>query len=659
MDEAEKYQQRLQAIAEKRRIQEEQERARREMEEEKLRLQQMKRKSLRDQWLMEGPPLSPEVPSPRSPLWGLQAQQIEERIDKLQTESKRLAEEAANLDRAEGTPPQNDAGEAERTSTEKLKEGSSTTPHGSVSPEPPRPAPRVRKPNPDKEAPVENGQATRTVVSTVQVTLEKDLRTGVSTVQSVVPMATGDVQVRGQTLFDDGRKTVHAVGEAISAQPDPEEVGLVLSAVAGKAGMPEGLEASRTESTVIHNGGKDMQGKQKPEVPFLEEGSKEGSQSLHSSQNPQKVDVEGEPKTNGSVSATEVSGDENPEPSPATRAQENAPAERPGGQVPQGTAEITDQTGQGAITLTFLGFTEASPEEDFEEAAGTVIRAERVIITDEGDELSMDSEEERLKVSKSDELPKDAKQESLEGSSSLVELCKDKLLEDTKDDLEPPTSSKEQPQERPPTEEKVQTDSKVEKMQVPSSEVDLPVESKELPVEIQTAASQHPPITTPSSEAEPPHPPKSDMEPEKEGLDEGKTTDEKPALENHIDAAAQAAEPAEAQQAEQFQDIPLGGEGETALLPEAVKVEFPESSTAEKPQLQPLIKKGGDAPAGTTAKRQAPATPAEIEPLVAASTAAHNSATPSAAVARAEDGKAEGPEAPQPKHKSCQCCTVM
>ncbi|KAM4603583.1 paralemmin-3 isoform 2-T2 [Polymixia lowei] len=100
MDEAEKYQQRLQAIAEKRRVQEEQDRAKREMEDEKLRLQQLKRKSLRDQWLMEGPPLSPtssDDQSPRSPLWGSQAQEIEKHIDKLQTESQQLAEEEEKL----------------------------------------------------------------------------------------------------------------------------------------------------------------------------------------------------------------------------------------------------------------------------------------------------------------------------------------------------------------------------------------------------------------------------------------------------------------------------------------------------------------------------------------------------------------------------------
>lgn len=100
MDETEKYQQRLQAIAEKRRLQEEQEKAKREMEEERLRLQQLKRKSLRDQWLMEGPPLLPSSPdsqTPTSPLWGAQAQAIEQHIDKLETESQRLAEEEGKL----------------------------------------------------------------------------------------------------------------------------------------------------------------------------------------------------------------------------------------------------------------------------------------------------------------------------------------------------------------------------------------------------------------------------------------------------------------------------------------------------------------------------------------------------------------------------------
>ncbi|XP_065814356.1 paralemmin-3 isoform X2 [Labrus bergylta] len=100
MDETEKYKQRLEAIAEKRRLQEEEDKARREMEDEKLRLQQLKRKSLRDQWLMEGAPLSPTSPDAqrsRSPLWGSQAQEMEKRIDKLESESQWLPEEEEKL----------------------------------------------------------------------------------------------------------------------------------------------------------------------------------------------------------------------------------------------------------------------------------------------------------------------------------------------------------------------------------------------------------------------------------------------------------------------------------------------------------------------------------------------------------------------------------
>ncbi|XP_034442013.1 paralemmin-3 isoform X4 [Hippoglossus hippoglossus] len=96
MDETEKYQQRLEAIAEKRRQQEEQDRTRRELEDEKIRLQQLKRKSLRDQWLMEGAPLSPASPdpqSPRSPLWGSPTHESENHINTLQSKSLQLDEE--------------------------------------------------------------------------------------------------------------------------------------------------------------------------------------------------------------------------------------------------------------------------------------------------------------------------------------------------------------------------------------------------------------------------------------------------------------------------------------------------------------------------------------------------------------------------------------
>ncbi|XP_029011745.1 paralemmin-3 isoform X2 [Betta splendens] len=92
MDEAEKYKQRLEAIAEKRRLQEEQERARREVEDERLRVQQLKRKSLRDQWLMEGAPLSPTSldTRSRSPVDGSQDNQHMEKLSETAEDKDKL-----------------------------------------------------------------------------------------------------------------------------------------------------------------------------------------------------------------------------------------------------------------------------------------------------------------------------------------------------------------------------------------------------------------------------------------------------------------------------------------------------------------------------------------------------------------------------------------
>ncbi|KAI5619144.1 hypothetical protein C0J50_21175 [Silurus asotus] len=75
MDEAGKYQQRLQTIAEKRRIQEEEEKVRRKMEEEQLKLAQHKRKSQREQWLMEVTPSSTEDPKQKSGIPTLQTKE--------------------------------------------------------------------------------------------------------------------------------------------------------------------------------------------------------------------------------------------------------------------------------------------------------------------------------------------------------------------------------------------------------------------------------------------------------------------------------------------------------------------------------------------------------------------------------------------------------
>ncbi|XP_030401943.1 paralemmin-3 isoform X2 [Gopherus evgoodei] len=95
MAESSLYTQRLEAIVGRRKVQERILRTRRELEEEKLRAQQLKRKSLRDRWLMEGSCLPPEN-DPTSPLW-----QTQSRIQELELDLSSLQSQMQQLDNPE------------------------------------------------------------------------------------------------------------------------------------------------------------------------------------------------------------------------------------------------------------------------------------------------------------------------------------------------------------------------------------------------------------------------------------------------------------------------------------------------------------------------------------------------------------------------------
>ncbi|MBZ3875751.1 Paralemmin-3 [Sciurus carolinensis] len=98
MAESSLYRQRLEVIAEKRRLQEEIRAARRELEEEKLRVERLKRKSLRERWLMDGAAEGPEQPEdpdskdPQSPEGQAQARirNLEDSLFTLQSQLQLL-----------------------------------------------------------------------------------------------------------------------------------------------------------------------------------------------------------------------------------------------------------------------------------------------------------------------------------------------------------------------------------------------------------------------------------------------------------------------------------------------------------------------------------------------------------------------------------------
>uniref|UniRef100_A0A8C7APD3 Paralemmin 3 n=1 Tax=Neovison vison TaxID=452646 RepID=A0A8C7APD3_NEOVI len=98
MVESSLYRQRLEVIAEKRRLQEEIRAARRELEEEKLRVERLKRKSLRERWLMDGAAEGTERPEdstsedPQSPEGQAQARirNLEDSLFTLQSQLQLL-----------------------------------------------------------------------------------------------------------------------------------------------------------------------------------------------------------------------------------------------------------------------------------------------------------------------------------------------------------------------------------------------------------------------------------------------------------------------------------------------------------------------------------------------------------------------------------------
>ncbi|KAF5908147.1 paralemmin-1-like isoform X1, partial [Clarias magur] len=94
MDETETYQQRVQAIAEKRRIKEEEENVRRKTEEERLKLAQHKRKFLREQWLMETTRSSAEDPKLQSAILTSQTESHSS-----EREMRKEADQTKNMDK--------------------------------------------------------------------------------------------------------------------------------------------------------------------------------------------------------------------------------------------------------------------------------------------------------------------------------------------------------------------------------------------------------------------------------------------------------------------------------------------------------------------------------------------------------------------------------
>ncbi|XP_061821949.1 palmdelphin isoform X2 [Nerophis lumbriciformis] len=224
MEEADLLKERLQAITDKRRVQEDIARKRGQIEEEKLKLQYIKKKTLREQWLMDG--VSPQS-GEEEEACRLQAQDEQQQSQRLQTHIDRMEKEMEALEAEElNISAKEDfvlkrLKEVERTAEDIIRELKAdvhtdvTNTCGSQAPDrvyltPPSPDPRPPSPGEEQLA-----------TFAMEISVERDARTGTCQVVSTATITPESVKGRGLKVYDDGRKSIFAVNPSVQVEVDP------------------------------------------------------------------------------------------------------------------------------------------------------------------------------------------------------------------------------------------------------------------------------------------------------------------------------------------------------------------------------------------------------------------------------------------------------
>lgn len=220
MEEAELVKGRLQAITDKRKIQEEISQKRLKIEEEKLKHQHLKKKALREKWLLDGISSGKEQEEMKR-----QNQQDQHQIQVLEQSILRLEKEIQDLEKAELQISTNEEAilkklkSIERTTEDiirSVKVEKEETPGESIEdiyanipdlPESYIPS-RLRK---ERNEGREDDDQSRKALYAMEIKVEKDLKTGESTVLSSIPLPSDDFKGTGIKVYDDGQKSVYAV----------------------------------------------------------------------------------------------------------------------------------------------------------------------------------------------------------------------------------------------------------------------------------------------------------------------------------------------------------------------------------------------------------------------------------------------------------------
>ncbi|XP_044288554.1 palmdelphin isoform X1 [Varanus komodoensis] len=222
MEEADLLKERLQAITDKRKLQEEITQKRLKVEEEKLKHQHLKKKALREKWLWDG--LNTFTPKEQEEMQN-QNREDEQQMLELEQNILRLEKEIEDLEQEELT-----ISIKEKAILKKLKSVERTTEDiikavkvekVEITEEPADyiyanipDLPKSFRPSALKSTGVletEDNEEKRKALFAMEIKVEKDIKTGESTVLSTIPLPSEEFKGAGVKVYDDGRKSVYAV----------------------------------------------------------------------------------------------------------------------------------------------------------------------------------------------------------------------------------------------------------------------------------------------------------------------------------------------------------------------------------------------------------------------------------------------------------------
>ncbi|XP_015276949.1 PREDICTED: palmdelphin [Gekko japonicus] len=222
MEEAELLKERFQAITDKRKLQEEITQKRLKVEEEKLKHHYLKKKALREKWLWDG--LSTLSAKEQEEMQN-QNREDQRRMNELEQNILRLEKEIEDLEQEELTISAKEKAilkklkSVERTAEDIIKsvkvekvearEESADFIYANIPDLPKSFRPSALKRTGHLKT--ENDEESRKEMFAMEIKVEKDMKTGESTVLSTIPLPSEEFKGAGVKVYDDGRKSVYAV----------------------------------------------------------------------------------------------------------------------------------------------------------------------------------------------------------------------------------------------------------------------------------------------------------------------------------------------------------------------------------------------------------------------------------------------------------------